>query len=169
VKRFQNKNLTYWTDDLDLEVFDVGETKIHINNTWKIAISEFYDGASIELWSFDTPESRAWTKTLGYGDVDPWTHFREHEILHTWISTKLEHPYSPTLWSVAHENEKFLHFGITTKKARGMEEWAVVKWQEFLNNPQVDLESGPFWWWTDRGHDLFALREEALKLLRVRK
>jgi hypothetical protein len=147
------------------EILILGESTIKIDHINHIISTHFNDGTSVELWSDRCPNGQQDAETLGYyPPFTPWDHFREHDILHTWLALKMGYRVSPTLWTVSHSNANKLHYGMVTKKAQGMEEHFVTQFQKFLNIGIYDDWSKH--WLLERGYHLDNLRSEALHFLR---
>lgn len=68
---------------------------------------------------------------LGYATA--WQALVEHELLHTWISIRLDKPYSPTLWAVAHGYTK----ECAPYEERLLEEALVLSCQRFLRTGHI--------------------------------
>lgn len=82
---------------------------------------------------------------LGYRSVEDMT--REHDPLHTFLAHKMGLPFSPALYSAAHDEEGF-----------------VMAFQHYIN---TGLVSEKLWPLVSRGHDLTILAAKARELLRI--
>lgn len=135
----------------------LGESVIHINHDWQVIRTTYPDGTFAELWTSGVPpdQARQWAMALGY--ADPWDHFREHDLIHSWLALEMGLPHSPTLWSVAHG-------GCSDRDTIDWEEWLVTEFQRFLNTGE--RHEYPLRHLEDLGLSDETLRAEALEFLR---
>lgn len=149
-----------WQPKLKLKTLNLGKCVVDVNFDWRIVRTTFRDGTFTEIWAQDTPEFIGYAQALGY-DNDVWRHFREHDILHTWLSTKLGLPYSLTLWTEAHAKQGI--YSKITKKSQGIEEWFVTEFQKYINGAEPGEALDYF---VNEGYNLQDLRGEAQEFLR---
>ena len=87
---------------------------------------------------YNTPEIKT-AEELGYGtrmeDVKRMT--IEHEILHTFLCESCGLPYSPTLWSVAHNQDRSVE-GVIDIWRQYEEEALILSFQKYLNTKMVE-------------------------------
>ena len=75
-------------------------------------------------------EAKDCETAMQYGYGDNWTRlWREHDLLHHWVATRLGHGASPTIWSVCHED----HPDALPHWARLQEEGFVAEVHRWLN------------------------------------
>jgi hypothetical protein len=119
----------------------------------------FPDGASVPARPRATRAYRARATHLGYAAdaAGNAACSREHELLHTWLAERCGRGVSPTLWAVAHRQR-------LDRDSAGFEEDVVLAFQRFLNTSRKGRALRLLVW---LGHDLAALRQEALALLRT--
>jgi hypothetical protein len=149
-----------WQPKLKLKTLNLGKCVVDINFDWRIVRTTFRDGNFTEIWAQDTPEFISYARILGY-DSDVWRHFREHDVLHTWLSIKLGLPYSLTLWTEAHAKQGI--YSKITRKSQGIEEFFVTEFQKFLNgaDPSYALD-----YFINEGYTLESLKAEGLQYLK---
>jgi hypothetical protein len=94
----------------------------------------FEDGATVPATPEDNAAYRARAAANGYG-ADTWRQSLEHELSHTLIAEWLGHPYSRTLWRVAHAEPQ-------PPETWGVEEAVVMAFQQFccgIRGDNLDL------------------------------
>lgn len=139
----------------------IGLTHIDVKWDSKVVRTSYQDGTYVEMWLSGIPTIQAedWADILGY--FLPWDHFRQHELMHTWLSVQMGHPYSPTLWTVAHDGIDVP--GKISRKKQGMEEWVVTEFQKYLNTGEWSRAFDCML----AGYDLPALKRGALEFLKL--
>lgn len=117
----------------------------------------FEDGTKVPAAPQDNDYYRGIAERNGYG-TDTWRQCFEHEVLHTWLRVQCGDPFSLTLWGAAH--------GVVQRRGlKHDEEQVVFAFQQLLNGAEVAEPD----WLADMhwgGHDMVALKEQALALLR---
>ena len=63
--------------------------------------SQMEDGTKVGATPNRDDHSLAIAAALGYGD-DTWLMSRDHELSHAWLAHVAGHPWSPTMWRLAH-------------------------------------------------------------------
>jgi hypothetical protein len=119
----------------------------------------FPDGSALDATPNADPESLRHARELGYG-ADTGRMSRDHELAHTFLAVKLGLDRSPTLWTTAHPGRP----GGAGPEQREWEEALVFDFQRLVNDPAYD--SHTFAGLKVMGHNMAALREEFLALLR---
>lgn len=129
----------------------------HIDEAAPFAQSYFPDGRVVT--SIPVPEKdMATARAYGYGE-NAFGLWREHDLLHHWVATQFGHPYSPTIWSVCHED----HPDALPHWARLEEEGLVGRVHRWLHLGEWHPEMEAL---TRRGADRDALEKDARDLLR---
>lgn len=118
--------------------------------------TRFYDNSRVPALANNDPESLKTAKDLGYKDTAKMS--REHEILHTFLSEKCGLPYSPTLWSVAHDQENCIPVHVQYE-----EEAAILGFQKYLNLAVIDEYLDKMV--KENNLDLLVTEKEARKIL----
>jgi hypothetical protein len=102
------------------------------NNGW--CDTKFDDGTDVPAFPNDDVSSRYTAQELGYGsDLVKMT--LDHEFLHTFLCEKAGLPYSPTLWSVAHNH---IGSGCIPFSRQYEEEALVLSCQKYMNTKQIE-------------------------------
>jgi hypothetical protein len=129
---------------------------VHIDNDARFLQTAFPDGR--RLTSVPMPEKDVVTaKNYGYGD--DWLRlWQEHDLLHHWVATLFGHPYSPTIWSVCHED----HPDALPQWARQQEEEFLAHVHRWLN---LGIWAPQLWPLVQNDMDAETLQQTARELL----
>jgi hypothetical protein len=145
-------------DARGVRVYRFGGCRVEVDTARSSCTTIFPDGTAVPARPQVTRAYRGRAARLGYA-ADAGGRAacsREHELLHTWLAEKCGRAVSPTLWAVAHRQR-------VDRDSAGFEEDVVLAFQRFLNTGRKGRGLRLLVW---LGHDLAALRQEALALLR---
>ncbi len=96
--------------------------------------TKFEDGTEVSTVPYDDIVTRYRSEELGYGQNFAkmvW----DNQILHTFLSEKIGLPYSPCLWSIAHN---FSGDGCVSFDEQYKEEALVLSYQKYINTKKIE-------------------------------